>query len=435
MTKDQFERKTYRRSPGRQYGYDYDPLRSQRGATRQLGQADTSTADGRWPTRGTGGRLDLQFAQRPDPRRTRQLLRQHILAGKARAGVLYEEDLAEPAEQETSIPGVLPSEYREDYRGQEDGPPLRNRPRANSAVQSPLPAHEQRIEETTEEDVWDEFDYVDPDTDYEDPLERRIGHRADPSTREASPFTPRSATLARRRADEYRHDDEVEYEDEYEDELYQPKVRRGGKKRGLTRRKLIAGLGLAAVGGVAAYELAPRIPQALSNVGTNLEHQLEDAYNKGLTAGANAVRKELITGLDNLEGYSLSAAINVARLTRMAYDAFVSPIITLAATVTGDFLNATLQALQTARGFLSKFNQDNDTLNALQSVLQTWIRQVHNVPQEWKTITDTDLDGAQGYLRALQRKIQDEQAKLNSNAPPPMPTAATPKPTQAPRTH
>ena len=100
----------------------------------------------------------------------------------------------------------------------------------------------------------------------------------------------------------------------------------------------------------------------------------------------------------------------------------------MAATVTGDFLAVTLQALSIARGFLAKFNQDNDTLAALQTVVQSWIKQVHSVPKEIQTITDADLDGAQAYLRALQRKIQEEQAKLNNPSTPTPAPKATPKP-------
>jgi hypothetical protein len=422
MTKDRYERKAYRRSPGRQYGYDYNPLRKQPGASSQQVSPDAPTLDDRWLAGGDGGRSDIQLAQRPDPRRTRQLLRRHILAGKARSAVLHIDDPAEAAELESD---TSPSAYQEDYVEQEDSAPARNRYLMNAAPHTLLPPPRRQLEEAEVQGEWDEFDFADPDTGYEDPLDRRLAYRSDPSGRLAAP-PQRAAALPRRPADEYQYDDEVEY---YEDEQDQPRARRRSRKRGLTRRKLLAGLGLAA-GGVAAYELGPRVPQAISDVGSNLEHQLQDAYNKGLIAGANAVRKEFISGLDNLEGYSLGAAINVAKLTRMTYDAFVSPIITLAATITGNFLTVTLQALQSARGFLSKFNQDNDTLNALQTVLETWIKSVHDVPQEWQTISDTDLDGAQGYLRALQRKIQDEQAKLNSNAPP-----AAPKTTPTPHTH
>ena len=174
------------------------------------------------------------------------------------------------------------------------------------------------------------------------------------------------------------------------------------------------GAGVVAVGGLAAYELGPKIPQALHDAGTNIEHQIEDAYNKGLAAGAEAVRKEFIATLTNMEGISLTGASNAARLTRLAYDAFVSPVVNLAATVTGDFLNITLRTLIQGRGWLARINQDNDTLAALQTVLETWSKRVKEVPKEWQTIADSDLDAAQAYLRALQRKIQEEQAKVNN---------------------
>ena len=66
---------------------------------------------------------------------------------------------------------------------------------------------------------------------------------------------------------------------------------------------------------------------------------------------------------------------------------------------------------------------------ALQAVLQSWVNQVQNMPKKLQTITDTDLDGAQAYLRALQRKIQEEQAKLNGQG-----TTPTPAPTSRPKT-
>src|SRR5690242_15658590 len=62
MSKDSLERKSYRKSPGRQYGYDYNPLQSQIGLTTS--------------------RPDALLVQRPDPRRTRQFLRQSIIASK-----------------------------------------------------------------------------------------------------------------------------------------------------------------------------------------------------------------------------------------------------------------------------------------------------------------------------------------------------------------
>src|SRR5947207_16029359 len=86
MTKDHFERRAYRKSPGRQYGYDYDPLRNQkRNGSSQSGRLDDSSAGDRSSTHGGttsrgSSRPALQLAQRHDPRRTRQLLRQNIRA-------------------------------------------------------------------------------------------------------------------------------------------------------------------------------------------------------------------------------------------------------------------------------------------------------------------------------------------------------------------
>jgi hypothetical protein len=227
--------------------------------------------------------------------------------------------------------------------------------------------------------------------------------------------------------DDEDYDDEY-YEDDYyyEDEDDLPRRRRG--KRNVSRRGLLVGLGLVAVGGagVAAYELAPKLPQAVNTVGTNIEHQLQEAFNKGLQQGADNVRKEFVAALESLEGFSLQGAIDAAKLTRVAYDTFVSPIIKFGAEVTGDFLTGMLRAVQTARGLLAQSFQDNPTLIAVQKVLQTWVDQVSNMPKQLDAITDADLDGAQAYLRALQRKIAEEKAKLNNSGPKATPT---PKPT------
>jgi hypothetical protein len=217
-------------------------------------------------------------------------------------------------------------------------------------------------------------------------------------------------------------DDGYEYEDEYEDEEERPRRRRA--KRKVSRRGLLAGLGVVAVGGVgvAAYELVPKIPQALNNAGANIEHQLQDAFNKGVAQGADAVRREFVTSLENLEGVSLDGAINAAVLTRVAYDTFVSPIIKFSANIAGDFLSTMLQALRTARGLLGQGGQDNSTLASIQKVLETWVAQVSNMPKQLDAITDADLDGAQSYLHKLKITVEAEKAKLN-NSPQATPTA------------
>jgi len=79
MSKDRLERRSYRKSPGRQYGYEYDPLHSD--SMRSYSSDET-------------------LLSRPDPRRTRQLLRQNILAKKVR---LDDEPIWE-SEQTDTVP-------------------------------------------------------------------------------------------------------------------------------------------------------------------------------------------------------------------------------------------------------------------------------------------------------------------------------------------
>src|SRR5256714_14578205 len=91
MPKDRSERKTYRKSPGRQYNYENDPLRSRTGHS-QNGRVDNGHS-------GTTGRISTQV--RPDLRRTRQLLRQSILAGKAHPATSDEEHVEQQEHEQT----------------------------------------------------------------------------------------------------------------------------------------------------------------------------------------------------------------------------------------------------------------------------------------------------------------------------------------------
>lgn len=401
MFKDRAERKSYRKSPGRQYEQDYNPLRGQ-------GRRDTSTQHETWdddeaaahrPSRPSGG-----LSPRPDPRRTRQLIRQNILASKLRSATLdqphEDEDLVEPE-------GHARASYH------------------NRRAASPTPGYyPQRYEEFAEEQIaedWQEHgaglsDYQDPDLGYEedeqeDLLEDRL--------RQVPLRSPAPARRTR------------VLDEEDEDELLEAELEE--KRRKANRRKFL--LGAVAVGGtaVAAYEILPRLPQAIGNGASNIEHQLQQAFENGVSSGANAARKELINGLDTLEGFSLDGAIEAARLTRVAYDVFVSPLVTLAATVADDFLTVTLDALINGRKWLAQINEDSPTLAALQTVLQSWVDQAHEMPQKIQSITDSDLDGAQSYLRALQRKIQEEQAQLNSQGTATPTTPAHPQTTPTPK--
>lgn len=405
--KDRSERKTYRKSPGRQYGHEYEPLRSRSGHS-QSGRANTLSSHERWiDQEETSSQFSSASAQRPDPRRTRQLLRKNILTSKR----LAQEAQLEVAEDDTY----------ERYPSQGS-----RRDPARSAAR--IPARRGPLEEYEEQDEWANYEAVDPDLGYEDPLDVPMGYIENMSDRPRSrvlinPPDPRLAhgTPSGKIRPRPVEDDYDDYEDE--DESSNPRK----KRRKISRRGLLIGMGAAAVAGagIGAYELVPKIPQALGDAGANIEHQLQDAFNQG----ADSVRKEFITALDNLEGFSLEGAVNAARLTRVAYDVFVSPIVKFGATLTGDFLNTMLGALKTARGWLAGAYQDNSTLIAIQKVLETWVNQISLMPKQLDAITQTDLDGAQAYLRALQRKIDAEKAKLNGTQTTPT-TNPTPKPKQ-----
>jgi hypothetical protein len=427
MSKDYSERRTYRRSPGRQYGYEYDPLHTQSGQLDSSGQGEG--ARGEAVTK--SGAL---MSQRPDLRRTRQLLRQNIIATKAR--IAEENGEHENAQANEDA-------YQQDTRYEYvEEAPLDYRPnptRSGRIIPSRVTPSQELIEEQEEGEEY-AYEDIDPDLGYDvgyegeiDPLDARLGYAEDVPELAARPhpgMATRVPTRTMRPAEprEDYYDEEYYYDDE--DPERAPIRRRVKKKRKVSRRGLLFGIGAVAIGGagVAAAELAPRIPQALGNATQNVEQQIQDAFQRGVEQGAENVRKEFVTALENMEGFSLGAAISAAKLTRVAYDVFVSPVIQFGSTVTNDFLNTMLKAFKTARNVLIAVNMDNTALIAIQKVLESWAKQVTNMPKQLNAIADADLDGAQSYLRALQRKVDDEKAKLNN----PQATPAATKPTAQP---
>ena len=402
MFMDKMERRSYRKSPGRQYGYDYNPLNEQ-------GRIDTSNPHETW-NEDEGGRKPSHpgtLSPRPDPRRTRQLTRQNILASKSHTADPSEESAY--VEERVAASEAPASTARHHYRRSPIAAP-------QHSYYDPQPYREFEEEQIAED--WIKHgesvpDYMDPDLGYEeeeeqDPLEERV--------RRAPVHAPGAAHPTRRLTGKID-----------EDELLEAEL--AEKRRKATRRKFLFGAVVVTGTAVAAYELVPRIPQAIGNGATNIEHQLQQAFQNGVASGAEAARKDLINSLDTLEGFSLQGAIDAAKLTRIAYDVFVSPLVTLAANVANDFLSVTLKALITGRKWLAQINEDSPTLAALQTVLQSWVDQASTMPKKVQAITDSDLDGAQSYLRALQRKIQEEQAQLNNPTTPTPTSNNVPTPT------
>ncbi|HZR42015.1 MAG TPA: hypothetical protein VFB12_17985 [Ktedonobacteraceae bacterium] len=445
MSKDRSERRTYRKSPGREYGYDYDPLRSH---SEQSGQGERrSDGSGSGSQKGAApSRPGTVLTQRPDPRRTRQLMRQSIIASKSHSA---EED-TEPIEpRDVERPSQRIPAYEETEEGQLYARP--SRARSGRLAQPRLPSTRELMDDEDAEmvvqDEWHDLRDVDPDLAFTDEYSAQQGYPVEdpayPPEIEIQPPTLRSRRgkptrdLERSQRSVRPYDDYDEYEEEegyeYEYEEGAPKPPRKKKKGKLSRRGLLFGMGsAAAVGiGVVVAENAPKIPGAVGAGVANVEQQVQDAFNRGLAQGADNARKEMITALESLEGFTLDGAIAAARLTRVAYDVFVSPVIKFGAALTGDFLSGMLKAFKTARGWLAQVYQDNATLIAIQKVLESWVNDVSNMPKQLDAITQTDLDGAQAYLRALQRKIEEEKAKLNGQNVTPTPAPqATPKATQ-----
>ncbi|MBV9257031.1 MAG: hypothetical protein JO215_03325 [Ktedonobacteraceae bacterium] len=416
MSKDHSERRTYRRSPGRQYGYEYDPLRS-RTEQNQSGRIDSDGLRDPATTRGeTPSKSGSLASQRPDLRRTRQLLRQNILATKAR---LVEDGDEQEELQEIEQPEEHIPEYPL-YDEEEDTTLYHKRyPTRSGRLVQARPASEQELVEA-QEDTWEDIGDVDPDIGYEeiDPLDADLEYiREEPRYASNRPLRvrqvrPRHSIRPVETEGDY-YDDE--YED-YEEEVRRPPARRKNKKRKISRRGLLAGAAVAAIGGasITAYELAPKLPQVVGTAAHNVEQQVQEAFQRGMAQGADNVRKEFITSLENLEGFTLNGAIAAAKLTRVAYDVFVSPIVQFGSTLTGDFLNGMLKAVKTARGWLAQVYMDNSAMIAIQKVLEAWVGKVGSMPKQLNAIADTDLDGAQSYLNALQNKIAQEKAKLNN---------------------
>jgi hypothetical protein len=548
MSNDSLERRSYRKSPGRQYGYDYDPLRSQNGST--------------------ASKPDALLVQRPDPRRTRQFLRQSIIASKRSTSqdsepVTYHEqeseilnisasvaqgkktrrirytsqdlaayaehsgevatshagnpsvaqgkktrrirytsqDLAASAEHSGEVatsrsdnPSVAQGKKtrRIRYTSQDlaanaehsgevatshsDNPSVaqgkktrrirytsqdlaydeqkerdsssrfgtRSPSRAGRFAQPHLPATRdlaRDIEETHQE--WDGFIDEDPDQDllkterplYEEYAEKAVRptmHRRRRDISSSALVPQRSVGLPER--DELLPDD---YDPNriYEEDEELPAGLRVVKNRKPSRRGLLVGVGMGvgmlAVGGVvAASNLASKAgPQS-----DHTSHAMQEAFNRGVAQGADSTRREFVSALDALEGFSLQGAIDAAKLTRVAYDVFVSPVVQFGSQLTTDFLSSMVSALKTARGWLAGIYQDNTTLAAIQHVLQSWVDQVSKLPKQLDAITQTDLDGAQAYLTALQRKIADEKNKLNNPHPTSIALPAS-KSTPVPKPH
>src|SRR5713101_8434747 len=241
MIEDRPERKMYRKSPGRQYGYEYDPLHSQSlSRYGQQGQSDVSVQSQSWDDHDeTGSRSNRRtsglLAPRPNPRRTRQLLRQNIIASKSKSGLLDDTGQLDP-ELRGRYP--LPDEDPGIYESEVDPTLYSNRYPRTSQLLSPPP--EQYVEEKIDEEqlAGEELQYMDPDPGYDeyeeyDPLANRL------------PAAPHQTPLRHTALEEERAVDWYEDSDYY-------------KESGLPRSHIFPGLHPAGDSGRATRDQAAR---------------------------------------------------------------------------------------------------------------------------------------------------------------------------------
>lgn len=172
----------------------------------------------------------------------------------------------------------------------------------------------------------------------------------------------------------------------------------GGK---IARRALLAGVGVGAC--VAGVELAP---VALKKAGEFTQAQVQDAFSSGVDAGRKAVLDEL----SQIEGLTIDGAIGAAELTRLAVKFIVLPLSRLISTVEGGALDVLYHALQSAQDNLAKANVHISQLDGIKQMVGEWRDNVTQLPTTLDKYANSDIDSAEAYLKALQKKIAQEKA-------------------------
>ena len=179
----------------------------------------------------------------------------------------------------------------------------------------------------------------------------------------------------------------------------------GDKKSGsggkIARRALLAGVGIGAC--VAGVELAPT---ALKKMGEFTQAEIQDAFSAGVDNG----RKALLDELSQIEGLTIDGAIGAAELTRLAVKFIVLPLTRLVSTIEGGALDVLHNALQSAKENLSKINVHISQLDGLEDMVGQWRDNVNQLPVTLDKYANADIDSAESYLKALQKKIAQEKA-------------------------
>ncbi len=177
----------------------------------------------------------------------------------------------------------------------------------------------------------------------------------------------------------------------------QKKSGSGGK---IARRALLAGVGIGAC--VAGVELAPT---ALKKVGEFTQAEVQDAFGAGVDSGRKAILEEL----SQIEGLTIDGAIGAAELTRLAVKFIVLPVSRLVSTIEGGALDVLHNALQSAKDNLAKINVHISQLDGLEEMVGQWRDNINQLPTSLDKYANADIDSAESYLKALQKKITAEK--------------------------
>lgn len=183
----------------------------------------------------------------------------------------------------------------------------------------------------------------------------------------------------------------------------------GGSSKFARRALLVAG-GVALCGGAAAAT-----PYAVAQVTKATEAEIQAAFQ----AGVNQARQDLINELNNLEGVSLTAAIDAAELTKLAVTYIVGPVSVFVVAIGAGALDVAIAALQlviNGLNFIPNSGGVVKPLKSMQTMLTTWRDNLLKIPQELTQYVTWDITSAETYLKLLQTKLQA------SSTPTPTPT-------------
>jgi hypothetical protein len=182
-----------------------------------------------------------------------------------------------------------------------------------------------------------------------------------------------------------------------------PSLKSGGSGK-FARRALLAAGAVVVCGGAAA---------ATPYVAKQVEQATAAEIQAAFQAGANQARQDLINELQNLEGVSITAAIDAAELTKLAVKYIVGPVSVFLVAIGAGALDVAISALQVVLNglnFIPGSSGIAKPIQQLQSMLTSWRNNLLNVPQDLTQYVTWDINSAETYLKLLQTKLQSEQA-------------------------